>query len=116
MRYSKQLCLRFQHGAEILGKRWTAMILDLLLNEGPKRFNEIAGLLEVVSDRVLSERLKELEAEGIVRREVCPDTPVRVEYHLTEKGEALRPVMDSIHAWAEGWIELTPELTALAEE
>ena len=66
MRYSKQLCLQFQHGAEILGKRWTGMIVELLLAEGPRRFNEIAALMEVVSDRVLSERLKELEAEGIV--------------------------------------------------
>ena len=110
MRYSKQLCLQFQHGAEILGKRWTGIIVDLLLAEGPKRFSEIAALMEVVSDRVLSERLKELEAEGIVQREVCADTPVKVVYSLTEKGQALQPIMEAIHTWAEVWVELTPEL------
>jgi DNA-binding HxlR family transcriptional regulator len=90
MRYSTHICARFQHGAEILGKRWTGLILHLLLTEGPQRFNAIADGLEVVSDRVLSERLKELEAEGIVRREVYPgDAGPRIEYHLTDKGAAL---------------------------
>ncbi len=115
MRYSTHICARFQHGAEILGKRWTVLIVHLLLTEGPQRFNAIAEGLEVVSDRMLSERLKELEAEGIVRREVYPETPVRIEYHLTDKGAALAPVLDELQHWAEAWVELAPETAPEAE-
>jgi len=107
MRYSTHICERFQHGAEILGKRWTGLIIKLLL-PGPRRFGELAGALEVVSDRVISERLKELEREGIVERRVYPETPVRIEYALTEKGVALAPVIDALQAWSERWVEPAP--------
>jgi DNA-binding HxlR family transcriptional regulator len=105
MRYCTQLCHRYQHAVEVLGKRWTCLIVKVLF-EGPLRFNELAERLDrVVSDRMLSERLKELEAEGIVVRHVYPETPVRVEYRLTAKGEALAPVVDAIHAWGDRWVE-----------
>jgi len=107
MRYSTHICERFQHGAEILGKRWTGLIIKLLL-PGPRRFGELAGALEVVSDRVISERLKELEREGIVERRVYPETPVRIEYALTETGVALAPVIDALQAWSERWVEPAP--------
>ena len=77
MRYSENICPRYQHAIEILGKRWTGLILQVLLN-GPARFNELADQLQVVADRVLSERLKELEAEGIITRQVYAEVPGRV--------------------------------------
>jgi DNA-binding HxlR family transcriptional regulator len=106
MRYSNQLCHRYQHAVEVLGKRWTCLILKVLF-EGPLRFNELAERLDrVVSDRMLSERLKELEVEGIVERRVYPETPVRVEYRLTEKGRALEPVIAAINEWGGRWVEI----------
>ncbi len=76
-----------------------------MLLEGPQRFCELAGRLEPVSERMLSERLKELEANGILRRHVLADTPVRVQYELTEKGRALGGVISAIVHWAEEWVE-----------
>jgi DNA-binding HxlR family transcriptional regulator len=111
MRYSKQICGRYQRGMEILGKRWTGLIIKILL-DGPLRFSEVAERLEVVSDRVISERLKELEAEDIVIRNVYPETPVRIEYALTDKGQALGPVITAIEAWSEQWIVLPDALAA----
>lgn len=71
---------------------------------GATRFSEIAATVPGLSDRLLSERLKELEAEEVVVRIVHPETPVRIEYQLTEKGQALAPVIDSISTWAEDWL------------
>ncbi|MGZ6304825.1 MAG: winged helix-turn-helix transcriptional regulator [Ktedonobacteraceae bacterium] len=100
-----QMCPRYEHAIQLLGKRWTGLILDSLL-DGSRRFCELTATVEGLSDRVLSDRLRELEAEGIVERIVYPQIPVRVEYRLTEKGHDLRPVVQSIHEWAEHWIEL----------
>jgi DNA-binding HxlR family transcriptional regulator len=102
-RFSKNLCPRFQTAVDILCKRWTGMIVHVLLQES-RRFNEILEQLEVVSDRMLSERLKELEAEGIVIRRVLPDPPVRVEYSLTEKGQQLAPIISELEKWSIDWI------------
>lgn len=103
MRYSAKLCPRYQHAVEILGKRWTALILKVLL-DGPTRFNELADELQVVADRVLSERLKELEAEGIITRRIYAEVPARVEYRLTAKGCDLAPVVEAIESWSHRWI------------
>jgi len=86
---------------QLLGKRWTGLILSTLLS-GPKRFSEIEAAIPV-SGRLLSERLKELEQEGLVSREVFPEVPVRVVYSLTEKGRAMEPIMDAVHHWADRW-------------
>jgi len=85
---------------------------------GPRRFCELTTVVEGLSDRVLSDRLRELEMEGILNRVVYPQIPVRVEYQLTEKGHALKPVIDAIHAWAECWIEpaSSPATTAVCKE
>ncbi len=98
-------CPRYEHAAQLLGKRWTGLLLDVLL-ERPRRFCELTALVEGLSDRVLSDRLRELETEGVVQRVVYPQIPVRVEYQLTEKGRALKPVVDAIHTWAQQWIPL----------
>ncbi|HWL85171.1 MAG TPA: helix-turn-helix domain-containing protein [Polyangiaceae bacterium] len=108
-RHSQQLCPRFQTAINLIGKRWTGMLLNVLLR-GPARFGELLERLEVVGDRMLSERLKELEAEGIVERRVVPSHPVRVEYELTDKGRALAPVVDAVAKWAEAWIVLDPKV------
>jgi len=79
------------------------MILYQLLL-GPQRFSEIESALPV-SGRLLTERLKELEKEGIVHRQIYPEVPVRVEYSLTEKGKALEPIFRDIQGWAESWVD-----------
>ena len=104
-RYSHALCPRYQAAVNLIGKRWTGLILHILL-DGPARFGVLLERLEVVGDRILSERLKELEVQGIVERRVLPTHPVRVEYELTEKGRALAPVIDAIGEWGEKWISV----------
>ncbi len=98
-----RMCPRYEHAVQILGKRWTGLLL-LALMDGPRRFCELTSLVEGLSDRVLSDRLRELELEGIVKRVVYPQIPVRVEYQMTEKGYALQPVVEAIHTWAEQWV------------
>ncbi|MGH9049020.1 MAG: winged helix-turn-helix transcriptional regulator [Acidimicrobiia bacterium] len=96
-------CPQYERAAEILGHRWTGLIVRALLG-GRTRFSEFTASIPGLSDRLLSERLKQLEAEGIVTRCVSPGTPVRVDYRLTEKGEALAAVVDAIAGWAERWV------------
>lgn len=100
----KSICPRFDKAMGILSQRWTGLILYQLLS-GPQRFCTIESSVGV-SGRVLSERLKDLENEGIVKREVFPETPVRIEYSLTEKGIALQPIMKEIEKWSQKWLEL----------
>lgn len=95
-------CPHFHRAVELIGRRWTGVILRALLG-GAVRFSDVSGSIPGLSDRLLSERLKELEAEGIVRRSVYPETPVRIEYRLTPKGLALSQTIDEIAAWAEQW-------------
>ena len=77
---------------------------------GPQRFSEIADQIEGVSDRMLSERLKEFEAEGVISGGCTPKTPVRIEYRLTEKGQALDAVIEAIATWSHQWVEAAPAL------
>lgn len=112
--YTDTVCPKFHHAVELIGRKWTGAIL-LALQSGKCRFTEIAAMVPGLSDRLLSERLKELEAEGIVRRIVTPETPVRIEYRLTEKGESLDTVMASISHWAEEWIDLARAQAACEE-
>ena len=87
----------------MLGKRWTGAIVHALL-DGPRRFSELSQVIPQISDRLLSTRLRELEAGGLVTRRVHDDAPVRVEYQLTPKGRALKPVIDSLRTWAREWL------------
>src|SRR5689334_19489151 len=98
------LCARFHRAVELIGGRWTGAVIRLLLN-GRMRFAELRSAIPDISDRMLSERLRELEAEGIVARIVVPETPVRVEYELTEKGRALEHALAAVGKWAERWVE-----------
>ena len=97
------LCAQFHQAIELVGSRWTGAILQVLLN-GRERFSGLAASIPQISDRMLSERLQALEAEGLVTRHVVPDTPVRVEYELTEKGRELQGSMVAISKWASKWI------------
>src|SRR5947199_8962469 len=92
-------CGLYHRAIELVGKRWTGAIL-LVLMDGPLHFSGIRQLVPELSDRLLSERLKELEAEGIVERRVLDGSPVRVEYSLTAKGEALEPALRALKQWA----------------
>ncbi len=96
------MCPKFEAAFELLGKRWTGLIIRTLLS-GQKRFSEIADAIPNMSARMLTERFKELEKEGIVIRKVYPETPVRIEYELSEKGRELEYAMDEIQKWAEKW-------------
>ena len=100
-----ELCPRYHRAVELIGKRWTGASVRTLAG-GPRRFNELLGAVPGISDRLLTERLRELESEGIVRREVRPDSPIRVTYDLTESGRDLGPALDEIARWAERWIGL----------
>jgi DNA-binding HxlR family transcriptional regulator len=117
------LCISYHHAVELIGRRWTGAILHVM-RDGAERFSDIAAAIPGLTDRMLSERLKELEAEGIVERRVTPVTPVRIGYHLTPKGHALEPVLDAIATWAHAWVavpsgrgqaEACPEAPQLVE-
>jgi DNA-binding HxlR family transcriptional regulator len=101
------LCVRFHGAIELIGRRWTGAIIFLLL-ESRCRFATLRDAIPDITDRMLSERLQELEAEGIVERTVVPDTPVKVEYSLTRKGRALAAAIDAVAGWAHDWIPLEP--------
>jgi DNA-binding HxlR family transcriptional regulator len=97
------LCAQFHHASELIGRRWTGAIIFLLLKQ-PCRFATLRDAIPGITDRMLSERLHELEQEGLVDRTVVPDTPVRVEYSLTKKGKELAHAIDAISGWAEKWM------------
>lgn len=99
------LCPKFEAAFELLGKRWTGLIIHCL-QDGPKRYKDISQIISNMSDRMLSERMAELEKAGVVQRNVYPEKPVRIVYELTEKGKDLSPVMDEVQKWANNWIQL----------
>jgi DNA-binding HxlR family transcriptional regulator len=101
--HSSRICAKFQSAIDLLGKRWTPLIVQLLL-KGPHRYSELYEELEVVTEGMLSQRLKELERAGLVERRVIGEQPVRVEYHLTAKGRGLSRVISGLERWADEWI------------
>lgn len=96
------VCPNFHRAVELIGRRWTGAIL-FTLSDGAQRFVEIRATVPGVSDRLLSVRLKELEAAELVERNVHDSSPVKVSYALTEKGRSLTPVMESLQKWAAAW-------------
>jgi DNA-binding HxlR family transcriptional regulator len=100
-------CPQYHEAIEFLGKRWTGAIVRVLMNRSPQRFSELAGAVPELSDRLLSERMKELEARGVVVRSVSPPPPApptRVEYSLTPMGRELEPALAALEAWAQRWL------------
>lgn len=102
MDYSK-MCPKYESATDLLGKKWTALIIRVLLG-GPKRFKEIKEQIPEMSDKMLTDRMKELEALGVLTRSVYPEMPVRIEYELTDKGRDLEDVILSIQSWGERWM------------
>ena len=101
-------CPYYHRAVELIGRRWTGAIVRALLSD-VQRFSDFAGTIPGLSDRMLSERLKELEAEGIIVRRVVPDKPVRIEYHLTAKGRDLGTAVKAVSSWAEQWLGASPD-------
>ncbi|MEO8678513.1 MAG: helix-turn-helix domain-containing protein [Vicinamibacterales bacterium] len=102
-----QLCTKFHRASELIGRRWTGAVIFVLLKQRC-RFATLRDAIPGITDRMLSERLQELEQEGLLERTVLPQTPVRVEYSLTKKGKALAAAMDAISGWAEKYIDAAP--------
>lgn len=96
------LCPDFHAAVELVGRRWAGAIMWVLA-ERPHFFAELVAAVPGLSDRLLSRRLRELEAEGLVKRSVHPGSPARVSYSLTEKGESLEPALRELRAWAQRW-------------
>ena len=101
--HDPSICPRYHHAIELIGRRWSGAILQVMRG-GTVRFSDLAAAIPGLSDRMLSERLKQLEAEHLIERRVFPDTPVRVEYHLTDQGAALGSVFDAVMVWADTWL------------
>ena len=103
-RDGEAFCPLYLHAIELIGRRWSGAILRALTIHGTMRFSDITAAVPGLSDRLLSERLKELENEGIVVRTVIPQHPVRIHYQLSEKGQALEAVIASVADWAHDWL------------
>jgi len=98
-----RICNKYKSAFNILGKKWTGLILRVL-QEGPMKFTDISNLIPEMSDKMLGERFRELETQGLITRKVYSTIPVRIEYELTDKGKGLKPALDEIQEWAETWI------------
>lgn len=96
-------CPLYHEAVELIGRRWTGAIVRVLL-DGPLRFSQIGQAVPELSDRLLSERMKELESRGIVQRTVIPGPPVRVEYSLSQMGQELEPALTELQRWAGRWL------------
>jgi DNA-binding HxlR family transcriptional regulator len=96
-------CPLYHEAVELVGRRWTGAILGVLM-DGPLRFSEIAQAIPELSDRLLSERMKELEARGMVQRTVISGPPLRVQYELSKMGQELEPALTEIQSWARRWL------------
>jgi DNA-binding HxlR family transcriptional regulator len=103
-----ELCSRFHEAVELIGARWTGAILQVLMG-GTVRYADLRAAVPEISDRMLCERLRALEAADIVVRTVSAEPPVRVDYDLTAKGRALEPALKAIGAWAEKWVPVPPK-------
>src|SRR6478735_6805242 len=97
-------CPLYHEAVELIGRRWTGAIVAVLLDHGPLRFSQIAQAVPELSDRLLSERMKELEGRGIVERTVHPGPPLRVEYSLSQMGRELEPALSELQLWANRWL------------
>ena len=102
-RSSERFCPLYHEAVEMVGRRWTGAILRALM-DGPLRFSEVASAIPELSDRLLSERMKELEARGLVTRSVISGPPLQVRYELSEMGHELEPALSELQRWARRWL------------
>lgn len=106
----QSVCPHFHRAIELIGRRWTGAIVYVLL-AGPARYSALRAAIADVGDRMLAERLRELECEGVIQRTVLPESPVRVEYELTDKGRALGEAVRVVGDWGREWMEQQPSGT-----
>jgi DNA-binding HxlR family transcriptional regulator len=104
-------CPLYHEAVELIGRRWTGAIVEVLLNGGAMRFSEIGAAVPELSDRLLSERMKELEARGVVERTVDPGPPVKVTYDLTTMGRGVEPTVAELRMWARRWLDHRDQLS-----
>jgi DNA-binding HxlR family transcriptional regulator len=109
---SPACCPLYHEAVELIGRRWTGAIVAVLLDHGPMRFSEIAQAVPELSDRLLSERMKELEARGVVTRHVDAGPPVKVLYELTDMGQSLEPALQELKSWARRWLRAEKQRAA----
>jgi DNA-binding HxlR family transcriptional regulator len=107
--YTPTCCPYYHEAVELIGRRWTGAIVAVLMDAGPLRFSEISHAVPELSDRLLSERMKELEARGVVSRHVDPGPPVKVLYELTAMGRSLEPALQELKSWARRWLQVDRE-------
>ncbi len=88
-----------EHTVNLIGHKWKVLIIRNLLNKGTQRFSELSKGINGISQKMLTQQLKQLEADGIINRMVYPEVPPRVEYSLTELGDSLKPILDSMNIW-----------------
>jgi DNA-binding HxlR family transcriptional regulator len=100
--HDSNFCPEFHKAVELIGRRWSGAIVREMLG-GASRFSELRDAIPDLSERMLCARLRELELEGVVSREVLAEPPARVEYRLTDKGRALQGVVAAIGEWADLW-------------
>jgi DNA-binding HxlR family transcriptional regulator len=101
---TQEMCLKFERAIQLLSRRWTSLIVNEML-DGPKRFSELQKSIRNLSGKVLNDRLKDMEEDGLIFRVFPKATSSRVLYTLTDKGRALAPVLSSINEWSDRWIE-----------
>ena len=102
------VCARFHIALELIGARWSGAVIHMIF-KGAHRYADLKSAIPGINDTMLARRLRELESAGLVERRVLATSPVRVEYHLTEMGEELRPALDELVTWAHKWIALPEE-------
>jgi DNA-binding HxlR family transcriptional regulator len=98
------LCGRYQQAASLICKRWSVSLVAVLTERPSARFNELSQAVPGITPKLLAERLRELEAAGIVERRLVNGQAPRVSYTLTAKGEALRDVVNALQLWADSWV------------
>ena len=98
-----QVCGRYHAAADLLGKRWSVSVVAVLVEHRTARFTQLREAVPGITPKLLSERLRELEAAGLVERHVVASVPVLVEYRVTEKGAALAEFVGALQRWADAW-------------
>ncbi|GAA3569374.1 helix-turn-helix domain-containing protein [Nonomuraea rosea] len=102
---ASSVCVRFHTALELIGARWSGALIHMIF-KGAHRYADLKAAIPGINDTMLARRLRELESAGLIERRVLPTSPVRVEYHLTEMGRELRPVLDELVTWSHKWIPL----------
>ncbi|MEM9951719.1 MAG: helix-turn-helix domain-containing protein [Chloroflexota bacterium] len=110
MATKRTACSPVEVTLDVVGGKWKPLIIYFLLQAEVMRFNELQRAIPSVTRRMLTKHLRELEAHGIVHREVYAEVPPRVEYSLTELGHSLMPVLNAMADWGLGYIAQDPEL------